>query len=109
MVFDAVVENTTFEERLELLTRIGLPSFVHRVEHVLCKSKDHFLVRKYMCFFFLSDFTNKDFFKKVQQENGEGIILREGGSFYEHKRSPSLRKFKVLRIGIFRRIFQLKK
>lgn len=34
--------------------------------------------------------------KELIRDNGEGIILRKPGSFYEHSRSSNLLKLKVL-------------
>lgn len=40
---------------------------------------------------------NLDFLlEKIMEEKGEGIMLRRQGSKYEHGRSPSLIKMKVL-------------
>ena len=65
-------------ERIEFLQNVKLPSFAKIVEFVKCESKEHL----------------KQFNESVIAKGGEGVMLREPGSFYKAGRSASLRRFK---------------
>jgi DNA ligase-1 len=56
-----------------------LPEFVKLVDLVKCKGKSHL----------------KEYFNKIIEKGGEGVILREPQSVYKPGRSTSLRKYKV--------------
>ncbi|KAJ1570031.1 hypothetical protein HK096_005149, partial [Nowakowskiella sp. JEL0078] len=81
-VFDAPSVDKPFEGRLKVLEKWMLKSksctTVDLVEHVVAKST--------------SDVLNR--LKKVEADGGEGLMLREPGSYYEGKRSKSLLKVK---------------
>ena len=84
MVYDAPdpsLKDAKFEDRIskinELLSKSD-PNIVHAVKHTVCKGKE-------------------DLMKKLDamvKKGGEGIMIREPGSKYAHKRSSTLLKLK---------------
>eukprot|EP00026_Physarum_polycephalum_P002684 Phypoly_transcript_02692.p1 GENE.Phypoly_transcript_02692~~Phypoly_transcript_02692.p1 ORF type:complete len:862 (+),score=102.64 Phypoly_transcript_02692:87-2672(+) len=83
MVFDCPVREGTYEERYSFLqTRIPTNhQFVFLAPKITCTGRDH-----------LQEFT-----KNILAEGGEGVILRNPKSAYEHGRSKNILKFKTFR------------
>jgi len=77
MVFD-VISDKPFEQRQKCLKGLALPGFCAVVEQVPCSGKDHL----------------KMFAGNIQQQGGEGVILRQPGSLYKEGRSESMVKLK---------------
>lgn len=82
VLFDAPSINKPFEDRMKYLMclakTVGTP-YMRAHEHYLCKGKEHV----------------KEELEKVEGLGGEGLMLREPGSFYENRRSTSLLKVKT--------------
>lgn len=76
-IFD-VVNRDLFEARQKSLSELILPTHAEIVEQVLCVSQDHL----------------DRFEADILAFGGEGVMLRESFSAYEHKRSSSLIKLK---------------
>ena len=78
-IFDAPQQKTMrLEERIKFLQNLKLPSFAKVVSFVKCEGKEHL----------------KEFNESVTAKGGEGVVLREPGSFYELGRSTSMRKYR---------------
>lgn len=80
-VFDSPSLGTAFESRIETVKKhfAQKPSpNVHIVHHIKCRGRDHAL----------------EYLKEVEEEGGEGIMMRMPGSLYEGKRSATLSKVK---------------
>ena len=67
-----------YEERMKFLEVLALPQHVIKVQPELCQGKSHL----------------QEFYKKVVQQNGEGVMLRQAESLYESGRSNTLKKYK---------------
>jgi len=79
MVFDAPDQGGTFEDRIKALTEIISGSkYVVLVEHTLCTGKDHLETE----------------LNRVISLRGEGLMLRQPGSYYQRSRSSTLLKVK---------------
>jgi DNA ligase 1 len=80
MVFDAPQAPGTFEERMEFLRRnlSEQKQFVTIVKQERCQGVSHLLAER----------------DRVVREGGEGMMLRQPGSAYEARRSPTLLKVK---------------
>ena len=81
-IFD-VPDLTTepYESRLQFLLNFSQnksSSFLKVIDTVQCKSKEHL----------------NEFMKNIVLQKGEGVMLRQPGSFYETGRSLSMRKYK---------------
>ena len=63
----------------ELREKLKDKPFIEVINHVQCKSKENFI----------------EFFESVVAKRGEGIMLREPGSYYTRGYSDSLRKYKA--------------
>jgi len=77
LVFD-VITNEILESRFGILKKLNLPAHVQIVKQYRCQNRCH-----------LSEFEDS-----IIDMGGEGIMLREPESFYEHKRSKSMLKVK---------------
>lgn len=84
-VFDILTptaKTKPFEQRLQLLKddkRLQEHSFIKLVAHEPCQGQEHLMKQMKMI---------------VEQQNGEGVMLREPGSMYVEKRSKTLLKVK---------------
>ncbi len=81
MVFDLIQDRERFEDRLKKFLALSLPAHCHEVTQEKCKGYSH------------TDAFEHDILSK----GGEGVILREACSYYEHKRSSRLLKLKPLK------------
>eukprot|EP00929_Paragymnodinium_shiwhaense_P060969 TRINITY_DN30439_c0_g1_i1.p1 TRINITY_DN30439_c0_g1~~TRINITY_DN30439_c0_g1_i1.p1 ORF type:complete len:786 (+),score=177.72 TRINITY_DN30439_c0_g1_i1:96-2453(+) len=89
MVFDVLKEKGTalehrpFEERLEVVNRIcrggGSSKVLKAVPMQLCKGREHL----------------QEVLEQVENRGGEGLMLRQPRSVYEHRRSKTLLKVKT--------------
>lgn len=83
-VFDVLgrPQNETFEKRLEFLHENVKPEGIHSsvviVKHTKCAGNDQV----------------QETLDDIVAKGGEGVMLRQPGSFYEHKRSKTLLKVK---------------
>ena len=81
LVFDAPALNLPFSKRLEKLeeffSKIDSP-YIKLHKHVICKGPEHLLEEH----------------ERVEKLGGEGMMLREPQSYYEHRRSKTLLKVK---------------
>jgi DNA ligase-1 len=77
VIFDLIADGP-FEERLERLKALQLPSHARVLNQVRCSSQRHL----------------QELMISIIDMGGEGIMLRLPGSLYEHKRSGSLLKVK---------------
>ena len=80
-VFDAPNLNLQFSQRYSLISQI-IPQlkteFIRLIPHLPARNMDN----------------TKDVLKKIEEQNGEGIVLRNPRALYEHKRSWGALKFK---------------
>jgi len=80
MLFDVPDIRAPFEQRLEILRKVaGHIKICHVLDQIKCTSREHM----------------DQALKVVKSMNGEGLMLRKPGSFYEHKRSSTLYKVKT--------------
>lgn len=79
LAFDAPDVKAPVETRWALLRRVRGKPNIAIVPQTLCKGKDHL----------------HQFHKKIHRGKGEGVMLREPGSHYEHRRSHTLLKVKT--------------
>lgn len=78
-VFDAPEIKDVFEKRIETAKRvIGDNKYIKVLPQIVCKGIDH--VYRYL--------------KQVEKLGGEGVMIRQSGSYYEGKRSNTLLKVK---------------
>jgi DNA ligase-1 len=77
LIFDAPKERGGFEDRLDRIGR--LPAHAKKLAQKKCRSKED-LVR---------------FLRSIEDQGGEGVMLRRAGSAYERKRSSALLKVKT--------------
>ena len=82
-IFDVPDQETkTYEERIQFLKDFSKEhnwsSFLHVIDVVKCDGKEH--LNKYL--------------SEIVEKKGEGVILREPGSLYEHGRSNKMKKYK---------------
>ena len=77
MIFDLVTD-LKFEERLETLKQLDIPSHCRIVHQEKCKNASHL----------------KKFENEIIDISGEGVMLRKAGSRYEQRRSDCLLKVK---------------
>ena len=78
-MFDAPEIKDVFEKRIETAKRIiGNNKYIKVLPQIVCKSIDH--VYSYL--------------KEIEKLDGEGVMLRQSGSYYEGKRSNTLLKVK---------------
>ena len=81
-VFDLPDMRAPFEERYAALQRIASDiSYIQVVKQVRCVSMKHLTTE----------------LKRIQDLGGEGLMLRQPGSFYERKRSSTLLKVKTFK------------
>jgi len=80
MLFD-IVSSGPAEERQAILNALELPSHVEVLEQTVCEGLDHL----------------EEYEARILAIGGEGVMLREPCSIYEHKRSGSLLKVKRFR------------
>jgi DNA ligase 1 len=85
VLFDLVDLDMTYEQRMDVLKSLNLPSFVSVIEVVECRGGEHL----------------HSFLQSVVACNGEGIMVTEPKSRYIGGRTASRLKVKV----IFRRFF----
>lgn len=78
-VFDTPSINGTYEHRQRVLQEMDFPPHVQIIESSQCTGKEHL----------------KRVFDRIINEGGEGVILRNARSMYEHGRSPNFCKLKV--------------
>jgi DNA ligase-1 len=81
VVFDAPNHTGTFEERIECLSSLitNCPKHLSILEQIECTGIEHLAT----------------FLKEVQNQNGEGAMLRQPKSLYEEGRSRTLLKVKT--------------
>ena len=82
-IFDVPdLKTKPYEERIEFLKSVSKeynwPSFLRVIDIVKCEGQHHL---------------NK-FLAEIVEKKGEGVMLREPGSLYEHGRSISMKKYK---------------
>jgi len=84
LVFDAPGEDCPFEERLkviDLIMGLNRPPYALAHQHELCEGIDHLQQR----------------LRQIESQGGEGLMLRQPGSFYEARRSNTLLKVKTFK------------
>lgn len=79
LVFDAPKQPGSFERRMEHLSSLQSAPHLSLVSHQVCTGFDHL----------------KDELLRVEALGGEGLMLREPGSAYDHGRSSTLLKVKT--------------
>ena len=82
VIFDLPEVQRPFRERVKQLKKSSpkiTSKFVSVTEHVSCRGKQHL----------------EEFSEKILDRGGEGVMLREPNSYYVHRRSNCLKKFKV--------------
>ena len=79
--FDVPEVNKPFEDRISYLKSLPLNKYVNVVEMIECKGRDHL----------------KEMYENIVRNGGEGVMLREPGSYYKSGRSTTLAKYKVMK------------
>ena len=82
-IFDAPEEESkTYEERIEFLktfsTKNNWSPFLHVIDVIKCEDQKHL----------------DNYLAEIVAKKGEGVMLREPGSLYEHGRSNLMRRYK---------------
>ena len=78
MVFDAPMIKKSFKKRLEILQSRKFAPFIEILPQTICKSQSHL------------DSLAVD----IISQGGEGLMIKDPSSRYEHKRSDKLLKIK---------------
>lgn len=79
-VYDVPCVSGTYEDRMEYMDSIELPTHVHIVKNIRCKGTDHL----------------KEYLDSIVANQGEGIVLRKPNTAYEIGYTSSVVKVKVV-------------
>ncbi len=79
VIFDLPASKKPFENRLEEMWSIPMPSHVKVVEYVQCNGNNHLI----------------EFLHKTVNQGGEGLMLMKPGSSYLNQRTDTILKVKV--------------